>query len=91
MVYHLQLGAAIGAPLRYLGLSLAVGNPLHWLAALAVTAIGFALFEYIRRLFAREWGAIQSEIESDMVFKEPHAPVPEGGEAAAREARLGAP
>jgi branched-chain amino acid transport system permease protein len=91
MVYHLQLGAALGAPLRYLGLSLEVGRLTHWLGAVAVVTVGFAAFEYVRRLFAREWGAIQSEIEADMAFREPNAPVPEGGEAAAREARLGTP
>jgi len=71
MVYHLQLGAALGAPLRYLGVSLDVGSAAHWIGALAATCLAFAAFEFVRRLFAREWGAIQGEIEADMTFKEP--------------------
>ncbi len=71
MVYHLQLGGAVGAPMRYLGLSVDVSNLAHWFAALAVIAAGFGAFEFVRRRFAREWGAIQEEIEADMTFKEP--------------------
>ena len=66
-------------------------QPSSWLGALAVTLIGFAAFEFVRRRFALEWGRIQDEIEAAMSFKEPHAAVPEGGEAAVREASMGAP
>ncbi len=60
-------------------------------AALAVAALGFAAFEVVRRRFAHELGPVQGEIEATMTFKEPNAAIPEGGEAAAREANRGAP
>ena len=53
-----------------------------WLGALAVTVVGFAAFEVVRRRFAVDWGAIQSEIERDMTFKEPDVAAPTGGAAA---------
>jgi branched-chain amino acid transport system permease protein len=91
LVYHLQLAATSGSTLRYLGLTLDTHRPSSWLGALGVTLIGFAAFEFVRRRFALEWGRIQGEIEATMAFKEPNAAVPEGGEAAAREANLGKP
>jgi branched-chain amino acid transport system permease protein len=71
LVYHLQLGATSGPTLRYLGMTLDIGAASSWLGALAVAAIGLALFEFVRRRFALEWGRIQSEIEATMTFKEP--------------------
>ena len=37
------------------------------------------------------WGAVQGEIEATMTFKEPNAAIPEGGQAAARQANRGEP
>ena len=91
LIYHLQLEAGTGSKLRYLGLTLDTESAASWLGALAVAVIGFAAFEWVRRRFALEWGRIQGEIEATMTFKEPDAPVPEGGAAAAREANLGTP
>ena len=42
-----------------------------WVAAAVVAAIGFAAFEAVRRRFAAVWGAVQTEIEATMTFKEP--------------------
>jgi len=91
LVYHLQLAETTGSTVRYLGMTLDTHSAASWLGALAVAAIGFAAFEFVRRRFALEWGRIQGEIEATMSFKEPNAAVPEGGEAAAREASRGAP
>jgi branched-chain amino acid transport system permease protein len=71
LVYHLQLAATSGSTLRYLGITLDTQSAASWLGALAVAALGFAAFEFVRRRFALEWGRIQSEIEATMVFKEP--------------------
>jgi branched-chain amino acid transport system permease protein len=91
LVYRLQLNDTTGSTLRYLGFTLDTQRAASWLGALAVAAIGCAAFEFVRRRFAREWGRIQGEIEEAMTFKEPDAPIPEGGEAAARAASLGTP
>ncbi len=56
--------ATTGSTLRYLGLTLDTHRPSSWLGALAVTLIGFAAFEFVRRRFALEWGRIQGEIEA---------------------------
>jgi branched-chain amino acid transport system permease protein len=71
LVYHLQLGATSGPTLQYVGMTLDIGAASSWLGALAVAAIGLALFEFVRRRFAVAWGRIQSEIETTMTFKEP--------------------
>ena len=91
MIYHLQLGAAGEPTMRYLGITLDTSSPLSWIGAVVVFAIGFVALEATRRRFARAWGAIQTEIESDMTFKEPSpvdvpADLPESGAAAAAEA-----
>jgi len=91
LVYHLQLGETSGSTLRYLGMTLDTHSAASWLGGLAVAVLGFAAFEFVRRRFALEWGRIQGEIEATMGFKEPNAPAPEGGEAAAREAIRGSP
>jgi len=91
LVYHLQLESASGSTLRYLGLMLDTQSIASWLGALAVAVVGGAMFEAVRRRFAREWGRVQGEIEAAMVFKEPDAEMPLGGKAAVREASLGAP
>jgi len=91
LVYHLQLAETTGSTVRYLGMTLDTHSAASWLGALVVAALGFAAFEFVRRRFALEWGRIQGEIEATMAFKEPNSPVPEGGEAAAREATRGAP
>ena len=83
MVYHLQLDGDGNPQLRYLGLTLDAKGAASWLGALAVTAIGCALFELVRRRFALAWGGIQTEIEADTTFKEPSPPVtPEPTKAA---------
>jgi branched-chain amino acid transport system permease protein len=71
MIYRLRLGSASESTLRYLGLTLDAKGAASWLGAFLVAGIGFAAFEFVRRRFARVWGAIQSEIEADMTFKEP--------------------
>jgi len=63
MVYHLQLNDSLGSQLGFVGLTLDTQRAAHWLGALAVLAVGLALFELVRRRFARRWGAIQQDIE----------------------------
>ncbi|WP_395702454.1 branched-chain amino acid ABC transporter permease [Aquabacterium sp.] len=70
MVYHLQLNAALGPEMEFLGASLNARGLDSWLGALFVLGIGVAMFELSRRSFSREWGQIQEEIEAEIKRKE---------------------
>jgi branched-chain amino acid transport system permease protein len=63
MGYHLQLNAAMGDTLSYLGVTLNTRAASSWLSALAVAAVGFGLFEWVRRGFAEKWAQVQGDIE----------------------------
>lgn len=63
MIYHLQLNAALGDTLRFMGMTLDVRSPSSWLGAGAVLLTGLGLFELVRRQFVQDWGQIQEEIE----------------------------
>ena len=63
MIYHRQLEGASGSTLRFLGMTLDAGNPMHWLAAAAVAAVGIALFEWARRRFRARWHTVHEAIE----------------------------
>ena len=70
MVYHLQLDAAQGSTLTYLGATLDTHSADSWLGALLLLAVGGGLFELTRRQFARQWGDIQEQIERDVRRRE---------------------
>jgi branched-chain amino acid transport system permease protein len=63
MGYHLQLNAAMGDTLSYLGVTLNTRAASSWLGALAVAAVGFGLFEWVRRGFGEKWAQVQGDIE----------------------------
>lgn len=63
MIYHLQLNAALGDHLRFLGLSLDTRSGGTWAGAIALLVLGGAAFETVRRRFVRQWGQVQEEIE----------------------------
>jgi branched-chain amino acid transport system permease protein len=64
MIYHLQLDAAQGPTLRFLGITLDVQSTVSWLGSAAVAAVGVALFAATRHRFAQRWGEVQGEIEA---------------------------
>ena len=70
MVYHLQLNAAMGPELSFLGIQLMVNSVGSWFGAAAVLATGAGLFEVVRRGFARRWSTIQTLIEAEMKRRE---------------------
>jgi branched-chain amino acid transport system permease protein len=70
MVYHLQLNAALGPKLQFLGATLDARAPDTWFGAMFVTLTGVALFEVSRRQFARHWGEIHEFIEGEMKRRE---------------------
>ncbi|MDB5818816.1 MAG: transporter permease [Rhizobacter sp.] len=70
MVYHLQLNAAAGSVLHFLGLSLDVFKAASWIEATSIMLIGLALFEFVRRRFKFRWDAAQAEIEAEVAAKQ---------------------
>ncbi len=70
MVYHVQLNAAMGPTLKFLGASLNTGSTDTWFGAAFVVFTGAALFELARRRFVLEWGETQAEIEKEIKRRE---------------------
>jgi branched-chain amino acid transport system permease protein len=66
MIYHLQLNAALGAELKFLGATLNAKGLSSWFGAGFVFVTGVALFELCRRQFIRQWGQIQEFIEHEI-------------------------
>ena len=70
MVYHLQLNAALGAELKFLGATLDAHGVDSWFGAVFVMLTGLGLFEVARRQFVRQWGEIQEYIEKEIKRRE---------------------
>jgi len=70
MVYHLQLNAALGPKLKFLGMNLDARGADSWFGAIFVMATGIGLFEATRRHFSHQWGEIQGFIEKEMKRRE---------------------
>jgi branched-chain amino acid transport system permease protein len=70
MVYHLQLNAALGSELTFLGAKLDSKGLNSWFGSAFVMLTGLGLFEVCRRQFAREWGQIQEDIEKEIKRRE---------------------
>ena len=66
MTYHLQLNAALGPQLSFLGATLQANSVGSWFGAGFVLVTGLGLFELCRRQFVRQWGSIQEEIEHEI-------------------------
>ena len=66
MLYHLQLNAAMGSTLRFVGVDLNVKSVDHWFGAAFVMLTGLGLFELCRRQFGREWSGTQEQIEHEI-------------------------
>ena len=70
MIYHLQLNAALGPQVKFMGATLDATGLDSWFGAAFVMVTGLALFELTRREFVREWGEIQEEIEKEIKRRE---------------------
>jgi branched-chain amino acid transport system permease protein len=70
MVYHLQLNAALGDELKFLGIPLNARGVNSWFGAAFVMLTGLGLFEVCRRQFVHEWGEIQESIEKEVKRRE---------------------
>jgi branched-chain amino acid transport system permease protein len=70
MVYHLQLNAAMGPEVKFMGATLDAYGVNSWFGAIFVMLTGFGLFELTRRQFRRQWGEIQEFIEKETKRRE---------------------
>ena len=70
MLYHLQLDAALGSQLRFMGVNLNTAAPATWALAAAVMLAALTLFELVRRRFAVKWGDTQEAIEKEIKLRE---------------------
>ena len=70
MIYHLQLSAAMGNEVRFLGATLDARGLNSWFGSIFVLLTGFGLFEVTRRQFSLQWGEIQTEIEKEIKRRE---------------------
>ncbi|MEN9780046.1 MAG: branched-chain amino acid ABC transporter permease [Burkholderiaceae bacterium] len=70
MVYHLQLNAALGSQLKFMGVPMDAKGLNSWFGSAFVMATGLFLFEVTRRHFVRQWGEIQEEIEKEIKRRE---------------------
>jgi branched-chain amino acid transport system permease protein len=66
MTYHLQLNAGQGTALVFMGMTLDARAAGNWVAAAGVLVAGMAVFEVIRRRFARLWGQIHAFMEAEL-------------------------
>jgi branched-chain amino acid transport system permease protein len=70
MVYHLQLNAALGDELRFLGMTLNAKGLNSWVGSIFVMLTGVVLFELVRRQFRHDWNVIQQDIEREIKRRE---------------------
>lgn len=70
MVYHLQLNAAMGPRLKFMGVTLDSSGANSWFGSAFVMLTGLGLFEVARRHFVRQWGEIQEFIEKEVKRRE---------------------
>jgi len=70
MVYHLQLNAAMGDTLQFMGVTLNSKGVDSWVGSALVMLTGLGLFEFTRRHYMHEWGLIQTDIEKEIKRRE---------------------
>ncbi|MES2400947.1 MAG: branched-chain amino acid ABC transporter permease [Pseudomonadota bacterium] len=70
MLYHLQLNAALGPELGFMGARLNATSINSWFGAGFVMVTGLGTFELMRRHFLGQWGEIQNEIEKEIKRRE---------------------
>jgi branched-chain amino acid transport system permease protein len=66
MVYHVQLGSAMGQTIKFVGQELDTRNIASWVGAVVLLVVGGVLFEMVRRRFKAKWDTIQEEIEKEI-------------------------
>ena len=70
MTYHLQLDAAMGPQVKFIGIQFNSGEADHWFGAAFVMLTGLFLFELCRRHYLLEWSQVQEDIEKEIKRRE---------------------
>ncbi|MFN5723655.1 MAG: branched-chain amino acid ABC transporter permease [Betaproteobacteria bacterium] len=70
MTYHLQMNAAMGPDVRFMGATLDATGLDAWFGAAFTMVLGILLFELARRAFKREWDQTQEDIEKEIKRRE---------------------
>lgn len=70
MIYHIQLNAALGPKLNFMGVELDTSSATSWIGAGVLLVVGVALMEMVRRRFMQVWGKAQEEIEAEIKRRE---------------------
>lgn len=70
MIYHLQLDAAMGDVVKYLGAEMNVRSASSWFGVVFVTLTCLGVFELTRRHFMAQWSGIQADIEKEIKRRE---------------------
>lgn len=70
MLYHLQLNAALGDEVKFMGAMLHARSADAWFGAVFTLVAGAALFELVRRRFKHEWDEAQQQIEKELRRRE---------------------
>lgn len=81
MIYHMQLNAALGPNLRFLGFTLDTSAASSWALAAALLVVGGVLLELVRRRFVHAWGQAQEAIEAEIQRRLGHRATPAEGAA----------
>ena len=66
MIYHMQLNAAMGSQVPFMGAQLDTSVAATWTVAIVIFVVGLGLLETARRMTARRWGQIQEAIEESI-------------------------
>ena len=66
MLYHLQLNAALGPTMSFMGIKLDATALNSWFGSAFVMVTGLGLFEVVRRHYVHQWGEIQEAVEKDI-------------------------
>lgn len=70
MIYHIQLNAALGPVVNFMGAKLDTTSLNSWAGAIFVMLTGLGLFEVARREYRRQWERTQEEIEREIKRQE---------------------
>ncbi len=70
MTYHLQMNAAMGPEVRFMGVTLDATGLDAWFGAVFTMLLGLVLFEFARRAYKQQWDYTQEEIEKEIKRRE---------------------